>query len=186
MKSSSILALALLSSLAACTTAIDDPSEDVGVDDLPTVSRTVVRLAPDGTQTVDEDFITPAEQRDEIAARDAQLAQGRGAESAIAVDDGCGGSSLWIYDNVNQTGNEVCFYGAGTAYLSYYRRSVCAGSTCYFGNWMNAVRSYYAGSSGGRFGEVLTGITMVEPFTPWKRANAGVVALHDTWVQLDN
>ncbi len=147
------------------------------------VRRTVVRFDEDGQPIVTTSRITVAEQRAEIEARRRMIEQGesgdklRGALMAgMEVDPGCAAASLWVFDNTHLSGNEVCFYGAGQAWLSHYARPVCyrrhRGWDCFEGTWREAVRSYWAGVSGGRFSRLGS-----EWFQPWQRVDyAGYTA----------
>lgn len=83
--------------------------------------------------------------------------------SAIATDSACAGSSIWLYDQLNRVGNQLCLVGSGTLDLS----TICAqysniydpfgrviGSYC-SKYWFtpstssSAIRSYWPGAARG-------------------------------------
>jgi hypothetical protein len=170
---------------AACA-ADDDAFDPLSADDQPTISRTVVVLSPDGTPTISTDFITPAAQRAESAARAAAQARPPGAQPRdIAVDGSCGASSLYIYDQPNRTGNEICFVGGGETFLSQYPRTFCTPTACYTSTWQGAVRSYWAGVQSGYFLENLVDTRFKEDFGPYVQVNlAGNFAQHALLLRL--
>ena len=137
------------------------------------IHRTVVHIDEDGVANVTVQKITRAEQEAEIAAREAMtqsspghrevMSPGQAASSgdvglhrsAINVDTGCAGSSLWMFDDYALTGNELCLYwhGVGNRYenLADFGRWVPMGRYYYLGNWDHAVRSFWAGDEYGMF-----------------------------------
>jgi hypothetical protein len=119
-----------------------------------TLTRTIVTLNVDGTERVRTETITRETQLREIEAREkflrerAEPKDGVGTtSSAITQDDGCAGSSLWMFDGEYLSGNEICFTGLGEANLaSYFRRIQCTKEfTCYPLTWAESVRSLWAG-----------------------------------------
>jgi len=151
---------------------------DPGQDKEGTVSRTIVWLQSDGTAEVKTEEISRAQQQAEVAARQAMVQQKDSgsaigtATQAVTVDPSCAPSSLWLFDDYNQTGaNELCFfYGdGGIAYLSDYSTRYCNPTSCFFGNWRNSIRSYWAGLSGGMLWELEGDIFTHDPFVPWER-----------------
>jgi hypothetical protein len=74
-------------------------------------------------------------------------------EQAIAEDPSCLGSSIWIYNRTYRAGDEICFSGAGYAYLGDYY--YCHLGRCSYwydsGISKNRVLSYWAGNEGGDF-----------------------------------
>jgi hypothetical protein len=149
-------------------------------DDAATIYRTVVRLNADGSSTVSTKEITRAQQQAEVAARLAALkprqSSGIGVrEDAISVDSDCVASSMWMFDNYNYAGGEICFYGQGTATLSDYWRFVLDGGEVVIGNWQAATKSYFAGTEQGAFhgppfDELFAYCS--EAFGPWGYAQA--------------
>jgi hypothetical protein len=136
-------------------------------------------------------YITRAEQLAEQAAREAAEARegeaGLGeAAQAITYDGACSGTALWIYDKTTGYGNQICFFGTGTANLSNYIRYVCSSWTCYKGNWASAVRSYWPGNEGGYFLMANGGIVGREYFRIWGPfTNAGYYAQNASVVALN-
>jgi len=149
--------------LVACGAA--DPettgASTAPANDRPLITRTIVTRAADGSQTVKTQEITRETQLGEIAARASYVQQlqqpvrdGIGkARSAISTDDGCGGSSLWLFDGEALTGNEICFIGAGDASLAQFADgpAVCndPASPCFYPTWARSVRSLWAGVDAG-------------------------------------
>jgi hypothetical protein len=78
-----------------------------------TVSRTVVRLAKNGTRTTTTSVITRAEQLQEIAQKKslaASLVKGAVTVRDVVLDSGCGNASLWLFDSNFLSGDEICFF----------------------------------------------------------------------------
>lgn len=66
----------------------------------------------------------------------------------IYKDSGCGGNSLWIFQDSNFSGLEICFDGAGSVNMGNYTTS------CNFGvcaSWNDNASSWSAGCSNGTF-----------------------------------
>jgi len=136
-----IASLTLAGAFYGCT-ATSAPEEAV-------FQRTVVHLDGDRPPVVSTSAVTASEQRAQLAAL-TQAAPSGVRQEAITSDASCMGSSMWLHDRPNQTGNELCFFGQGTANLANFADSVIpdAGG----GNsWSGNVRSYWAGSSTGSF-----------------------------------
>jgi hypothetical protein len=116
-------------------------------------TRTVVTLKPDGNHVVQTQRITRAEQRADVARRMAALEgsatpSGRPADVGSLINDPtCASASMWMFDDVNLTGNELCFYGYGTVDLNRYfdltRRATFT--------WTYALHSFLAGADNGAF-----------------------------------
>ncbi|AKV00961.1 hypothetical protein AKJ09_07624 [Labilithrix luteola] len=70
-------------------------------------TQTMVTVKEDGTLDIKTRPITLAE---EIAEREIREAQAAGIpmQKTFSVDPGCAGSSEWLYDGNNLTGNRVC------------------------------------------------------------------------------
>lgn len=149
------LAVVLASSMSlfACGGVQDEPSAQTASagDDL--ITQTVVHTNPDGTQSVTTYRLTRAQQAAEVAARMARdtaaaSGDGRFATQKDALDtSACSGSAIWVFDNTNQTGNEICFDGLGAVTLANYCRiTYCNAFYCScLSNWAGAVRSFWAG-----------------------------------------
>jgi hypothetical protein len=85
-------------------------------------------------------------------------------------------------------GNEICFFGAGTAYLWQYTRWVCTPNwNCFQSNWVDAVRSYWPGNGAGYFQDKVGDLFNYEYFSAWGPfVNAGYWAQHSNAVTLTN
>jgi hypothetical protein len=120
----SVLALSLAAACGSAPADIDagpPPMPVAAVSDGDVFTQTAVWLDADGTSRVETRPITLAEER-AIAARIG--ATPGTAQPLIQQDLGCG-SSFWLYDGPNYSGNRICFNGAGTASLALYPRQVC-------------------------------------------------------------
>jgi hypothetical protein len=74
-------------------------------------------------------------------------------QSAAIVPDTCWGTSMWIFDQTNLRGNQICFSGTGVTDLTRYG-APCWGPQIGFplcGNWGSAMSSYWAGDHPGGF-----------------------------------
>lgn len=148
---SQLVGISLIAASAACVADTSEPGiESIDVEADEVYTRTIVHLAEDGTERVVQVQITRAEQLREQAERVAVASgehEGLGtAAQAITQDSSCAGSSMWIFDQTNLAGNEICFHGAGSAFLGNYCRTAGCGST-----WNHAVRSYWSGNEDGLF-----------------------------------
>jgi hypothetical protein len=195
MKRTLISSLSLSLSLAAAVVAggcLDMSGDDTATDDAdqaPTISRTIVRLAEDGTRDITEEMISPAEQRQEIAARTARLASGTDVVAHAKLDQNiaCDVAALWVFDGVDRGGNEICFIGSGEVNLAEFSRPpLCNLSTCWTRNWSQAVRSYWAGYQSGYFFFGNGPIVQAEHFVHnGPSTNAGQNAIQATGLHLN-
>ena len=155
----SLLKLASLAALAlpatACMMDAEEPGDldaDVAVE-AEVFTRTIVTLHDDGTETIELRDVTLEEQLGDQHLRQLRLGgqhDGLGTTSdAITKDSGCAGSAIWIFDQVNLTGNEICFVGGGVVDLNNYCRT-SSNNLC-FDRWSYDVRSYWAGVDMGLF-----------------------------------
>ncbi|HEY5951636.1 MAG TPA: hypothetical protein VIV40_39350 [Kofleriaceae bacterium] len=138
---------------SACATGDGLPD---GSDRDARVTRTVVTLHDDGTESVTQSEITVAEQQAELARNQAleedYLSRPEGVAFADPpVRDGsCSWYSLKLFDGQTYTGNYICFTGNGFVNLGNYCRTVCAAGFCFCGGrWAGAVRAYWSGSNFG-------------------------------------
>lgn len=149
----SLLLVALFTNACIATT---DSSVDNSSDG-DQVTRTVVHLNDNGTQTVTQQTITVVEQQAELARNqrleEEYLSQPKGVAYATdppVTDPGCSWYSLKLFDGTGYTGNYICLTGSGYANLSSYCRTMsCAGRLCVCSGWNGAVRSYWSGSNTG-------------------------------------
>src|SRR5262245_27338979 len=148
--------------ISACAAGVgendDDSVEgDVQVEASETFTRTIVRLEGDGREIVEVQVVTRAEQlmaQEQRARMLESEREGFDPATAIVKDSGCASSSMWIFDQPNLHGNEICFTGAGDANLYNYCRisqEIVPGTYVCTDRWNNDVRSYWAGSDGGLF-----------------------------------
>lgn len=130
----------------------DPPSEVPEGQQDALISQTLIRALPDGTLSQETTFITRAEQRAQIEAREALFRnRGEGVTQQdlddLAIDGGCAGSSLWLFDQPARRGRQLCLYkqaGAPVAWLDLgtvtrYWDGVR------FVRWSGAVRSLWSG-----------------------------------------
>ncbi len=135
----------------ACVMDAEEPGDiDLAAAEVEIFTRTIVTLHDDGTETVEQRAVTLDAQLGDQDLRELRLVgeyEGLGtAADAISRDTGCAGSAIWIFDQANLTGNEICFVGAGTVNLASY----CLDSAC-SDQWDKNVRSYWAGVDSGLF-----------------------------------
>lgn len=154
----SLLKLASLAALAlpatACMMDAEEPGDldaDVAVEaEAEVFTRTIVTLHDDGTETIELRDVTLEEQLGDQHLRELRLGSqhdGLGTTAdAITRDSGCAGSAIWIFDQANLTGNEICFVGAGVVDLENYCRTYRCGD-----RWGQNVRSYWSGVDFGLF-----------------------------------
>jgi hypothetical protein len=151
---SKLFGLSLLAAgLAACVASGEDVAiegDEADVTAEAEYTRTIVRVDDAGNETVEIQVVTRDQQLLEQEQRQLRLDgeyEGLGtASDGISRDLGCASASIWIYDQVNLEGNEICFYGPGVANLENYCRTGRCGD-----RWGQNVRSYWAGSEWGRF-----------------------------------
>lgn len=168
MKTISVLCgLALTASMFGCNAPVESDSQGSDPEETTegeTFTETVVQLNEDGTQTVTTRIIDQAEEDRQVALRDMtaavdapDLPDGVGhASSAIATKDaGCVGASFWLYDQLNRTGNKICFTGVGAVKLADYLDCNPGQDPATCPTWAQGVahHSYWAGSSWGHFQE---------------------------------
>jgi len=122
-----------------------------------TLTRTIVRRAADGTETVTTDQITHAQQLAEMQERAAIKAGERIPET---LTNSCSGSDITLGDSA---GHEICFYNGGSspdyAYLPNYTE-YCKGLTCY--KWHGT--SIYGWVSSGESSTVTASSTSACPY----------------------
>ena len=146
-----------------------------------TVYRTIVRFSPDGTVEPTFQTVTVAEQQAELAARAAAIAALRtGGETqalpTLKVDGGCAGSSLWLFDQANLGGNELCLFKAPADDMAWLDLgTLCRTPTRLCATWANAVRSLWAGTHPGSLQSCTATLCFTMPFlnfTPFQRINS--------------
>jgi hypothetical protein len=144
------------------------------------IYRTIVQLAPDGSSTQTMEAITVAEQQAEIAARAALVETSRSggggkahsqALPTLGVDTGCAAADLWLFDQSNLAGNELCLFKAASddmAWLDLGTRCrtlrFCLGPGDGTGTWANEVRSLWAGADPGSLQSCTNTLCTSTPF----------------------
>jgi hypothetical protein len=143
------LSLFVSGTLAACGVAGPAGDGDPGAEVVAT--RTLVRIAPDGSVTQTVMPITAAEEaqlRASRAAAEADRAARLGtATEALSIDGQCTSSDDLFYDQPVNSGmpfNVLCISGTGTVDLA----TVCLGVGC-TSTWNGAIQSYLAQAEGG-------------------------------------
>jgi len=126
----------VFAALAGC--AVDSSPEVV------TYERTIVTIGAAGP-TISTETVTADQQREEVAARDEARANPDAISPYVQVSGCWNGGALWMYDQPNYTGNQLCVIDPGWDSLANYWRSTCSGMTCFVGTWSGAIRSYYGG-----------------------------------------
>jgi hypothetical protein len=175
MSTKALVLLGVFSCAVGCSSAEPSGSSAPAQADDPSavVSRTIVHLSADGTKKVTTETVTRAAQLEEIAARTAYL-QGTqtgggnvgATSSALLTEDlGCAGSSLWLFDQPNLQGNEICFKGPGEGDLFDYTDVICGKGMpyCAIVTWSGSVRSLWAGVDSGYF------VGCAGVFNAWQR-----------------
>jgi len=118
----------------------------VGIDDADdaTYTRTIVRIADDGSETVTTEPVTATEQRleHEAAVANAQS----GAKVLVAIDSCADWNATKFFDQTDYTGNELCLIGSGNGYLHQYCRLRGYKVTC-LRTWSESTRSVWTGAS---------------------------------------
>ena len=120
------------------------------------IHRTVVRVDDDGTITSRDFEITMTEHQRDIELR-TLLARGE-YTPAVTRDSSCVGSSMWLFDQPNLAGREICFFQSprarafAFANLGGFTRYVILdlnGSQLF--TWAKAVRSFWGGIDSAGF-----------------------------------
>jgi hypothetical protein len=140
-------------------------------------TRTIVTIAADGTQTSKIVPVDAALNAKELSLRakladgtlKAPLVEGVLAVAGIVRDNSCVGSSVWIWDGPNNTGNQICFYKSGPENyamtdLGLWRRTVIGTKTLYW--WYNA-RSIYSGVDWALLQRSTSSGDLADVVAPW-------------------
>ena len=139
-----MLAPVLLFPIVGCVAGSDDPPGDPPDT---TYTRTIVRVADDGSETVSMEPITATEQRleHEAAVSDVAAIRAGVKQRTLAVDSCADWYATKFFDGTGYTGNELCLIGTGYgrlgAYCSFRFRGVCLRT------WSGSVRSFWTGQS---------------------------------------
>jgi hypothetical protein len=153
------------------------PEDDPGAPDTDIVYRTIVRVSPDGSFEQTFETITLAEQQAELVARaafvDASRSDASGAKtlpqtlSILGVDHGCAAASLWLFDQPQLGGNELCLFKASAddqAWLDLGTLCRSSPPSRCAGLWAGAVRSLWAGTDPGSLLSCTVNLCNATPF----------------------
>jgi hypothetical protein len=127
------------------------------------VHRTIIRIHPDGSSDQTFEAIPVEEQQAELAVRAGLVERLRSdagggalhpqALETLGVDTGCAGADLWLFDQSNLAGNELCLFKAASDDMAWLdlgticRVNLCNGLRRV--TWAYAVRSLWAGVDPG-------------------------------------
>ncbi|RJS27407.1 hypothetical protein DRW03_03315 [Corallococcus sp. H22C18031201] len=151
------------------------------------ISQTILRQLPGGELTQETTYITRAEQLAQIAAREEYVRQiqsgaPRQLMAGLTIDSGCAGSSLWLFDQPNRTGRQLCLYknpAEDYAFIDLGRviRYYSPQPFPILLFWTAAVRSLWAGEDAGNMA-TCDNQTMAcyshapyVPFNAWQQLN---------------
>ena len=104
--------------LAALTVGCANAPVEEQVD--PAAAVTFTTVTAQGVETVTLTAQEAAQQTEQLAMLKADAQAGitrsdkAGIQPLFVLDAGCNGSSLWLYDQPNQTGNRICFTDVGS------------------------------------------------------------------------
>jgi hypothetical protein len=149
MRRATLAALLLTSIMIGCSNAPNEAPADgvtltvVGADGATTLTLTGDQAA---AQTAELERLKAA------AAVGAEAGRNRDALPEFVRDAGCGGTSLWLYDQPNQMGNRICFVDipnvTATADLLQYAYpggGTWAGNERSASGMVSRVKSYWGG-----------------------------------------
>jgi hypothetical protein len=163
---STALAVSTISLAAGC--AVDDPAAAAETGDGDVVYRTTVKFSPDGHLEQRFEVVTPDQQRADNAEREAYIAaRERGTQHllpTLGVERVCSGDSLWLYDQANRGGNQLCLIKAAADDMAWLDLgTICRTPLC-LSTWNNAVRSLWAGVDPGSLQACTATLCWTTPF----------------------
>jgi len=176
--------------VTGCVTQPDSASDPASAEP-EAIYRTIVRLGPDGQLEQRTEAITVTEQQAEQTARAAYveaLRDGtRPSPQVILTDAGCAGADMWLFDQANLAGNELCLFRSGLDPLGDEREFglICRSLGCLL-TWNGAIRSLWAGSDRGFFFHCTPTLCFINPMlhtTPFQRINS-VGTNPYNWIEL--
>lgn len=135
----------LFATLSACSTAPPPPA----IDENALFTQTIVWWDADGHEQLATKQVTRRQQLDEIAAREAD-GSGVLRQAIIAAEASCASSDLWMYDQANRSGNQICLTGTGPLHETFLNNFTRPGGT-----WKYNVRSFWAGEMSGYFSSIV-------------------------------
>ncbi|MCY1021341.1 hypothetical protein [Pyxidicoccus sp. MSG2] len=159
------------------------PPEDVSAEDPvgeseELISQTIIRQLPGGELTQETTYITRAEQLAQIEAREEYVRRLKSGEpqqfmANLVIDSGCAGSSLWLFDQPNRQGRQLCLYkNPAEAYAFIDLGKVVRYITPtypypMFVFWTASVRSLWSGEDAGNMATCDTVIMACYSNAPW-------------------
>jgi hypothetical protein len=153
--------------LAACggEGGTADPDDEL-------LSRTVVTLNEDGTETVREFFITKEEHERDLELR-RLFVEGKHT-AAVVRDSSCSDGSIWLFDATFNSGHQICFIAnprspnwQGANLRDYKLRGSSTG-------WAGKVRSFWVGPDTALFSDALHCNYQVSPWVRQDEVNGCV------------
>lgn len=179
------LSLIIGLSITGCITSPGDGPTSQSAD---SIQRTIINLKADGTYDETFETITPAQRQAEIAARLAMLEASRSApglpSNVVALDSACAAADLWLFDQANLGGNQLCMFLSGESFAFLDLGQVCRGFPfCALGTWSGAVRSLWAGVTPGNLTACTPTLCFSGPgdgfhFEPFQRFNSVAPGTH--------
>lgn len=155
-RSSTWMMVCAVSILMGCGGQIDDSqAESPSGQQEEFVSQTLIWTRPDGTLEQSTRYITLAEQRAQFEERKAQqqaTLNGQPSQMMGTLIVDCNNpSALWLFDQSNLTGNQLCLYkNPADAYAVQDLGKVWRlGTTTPVRNWIGAPKSLWAGADAG-------------------------------------
>jgi hypothetical protein len=186
---------------AGCGAAPEEESASSQDDAM--VAQTIIYALPDGSVAQKTKLVRASVQRAEIAERARwveQLARGgigaiRQPLATLVTDPSCAGADLWLFDQTNITGNQLCLYKKVTDDQGWLdlgtvkRGAICSGTLCYIRTWAYAVRSLWAGTDAGALQHCTPTLCYAGPtdnlgFAAWKRINSLAYGGNLNWAYL--
>ena len=155
MRNKEIRTIAFLSiigiSIAGC---VADSDDEVAPQPANTIQRTIVHVNADGTYEQTFETVTMAQHQAEVEARLALMEASRSAtgthSNIIALDNSCAASDLWLFDQVNLGGRQLCMFLRDESFAFLDLGQIFRlGPTGPIGTWSGAVRSLWAGVTPG-------------------------------------
>lgn len=163
-----------------------DMSDDPEAQAPEAAQRTIVRVNADGSYEQRFEAITPAQRQAEIDARAALIAGGERAAPArpiVAIDSACAGADLWLFDQANITGNQLCMFLRDESFAFLDLGRFCRIPGCSTGTWAGAVRSLWAGVTPGNLTACTPTLCYAGPgngfhFNAWQRFDSVGPGVH--------
>lgn len=153
-----------------------------------TVQRTIIDIKADGTHVQTFETITIAQQQAEIDTRLALMEGSRSTpgvhSNIIALDASCAAADLWLFDQANLGGHQLCMFLRDESFAFLDLGSVLRLSpTGSIVTWSGAVRSLWAGVTPGNLTACTPTLCFAGPgdgfhFEPFQRFNSVAPGTH--------